>query len=279
MKKKLIFKNNNLITKYNVVLINNNNLLQALIEKEIKNKTILNKNIFLFLLLPYFFKMKKIKISLKELKELAKNPNKKSSILIQKEVLEQDVSLKLFSFLKKNKKFLLLSNTLSYLNFFKHKKKNFIKFKKILLNLNFFWFNIFNNPIIKSIINLFSRNGNTEKAELFLFNLAHEIKKEFNIHLITQLLVLINLNRPYIGIKEKKLGRRIISKPVELSLKMQFFLPIQWFFFHVKKAEKKNIACYNLLIDTQNKTGFIFSKIKELHEKAYFNRNYIYSKF
>lgn len=160
-----------------------------------------------------------------------------------------------------------------------YKKKKSCK-NEVQLHLNMYMYYIFNNPIIRYLINFFTKKGLKEKAELFFFSMILNIKKEYNIQFLNYLLSTIHKYRPLVGLTEQRMGRKLISKPVILKIRDQFVLPLKWLLFTVVKTRQKQIASslLEILNATNNNTGIIVSKVMELHEKAFKNRNYIYFK-
>lgn len=148
----------------------------------------------------------------------------------------------------------------------------------INLPINVYLYYFFMNPLIAYFISLFNKQGHKEQAEVYLYHLIIEFKNIHNINFITSLLNVIHITRPFVGVTTQQMGRRTVTRPVILSIKDQFILPIRWLFAHIKNQMVKSQALQNILTDTNNGTGVLVNKVKELHEKAYLNRNYIYFK-
>lgn len=133
---------------------------------------------------------------------------------------------------------------------------------------------LFKDIIVSKFINNMMYDGKKAVAEKILFKSFLLIKEKTNGNPLKVFHTAINNARPYIQIKNIRIGGATYKVPIELHEDRQLTVAIKWIIESARKRSEKTMVLQltNELLDIVKKQGNTIKKREELHKLGEANR-------
>lgn len=151
-------------------------------------------------------------------------------------------------------------------------------------NTNYLWHLIFQDPLTQKLINLITKKGKKEKAELMIYKIFFLINQKFG-HLEHPILILreaLENIKPIIKLDNLPFSRRAQSVPNIISLRNQLKLAFKWILHEVHSNKEIKPFYYKLylaLINAYFEQGYAFEQSILVQKLAYDQRAFMYKNY
>jgi len=151
-------------------------------------------------------------------------------------------------------------------------------------NNNYYWHLIFQDPLTQKLINLITKKGKKEKAELmiikifYLMNLTIGIN-EHPIYIIREAFQNV---KPIVKLDNLSFRRRSQSVPNVISLRNQLKLAFKWILHEVNSNKDTKPFYYKLylsLINAYLQKGYAYDQMIQVQKLAYDQRAFMYKNY
>lgn len=173
----------------------------------------------------------------------------------------------------------------TYLNFDKYKNLIYIYEKSnFFFNTNYLWHLIFQDPLTQKLINLITKKGKKEKAELIIYKVLFLMNMKFG-HIEHPIFILreaFENIKPLIKLDNLSYTRNAQNVPNVISLRNQLKLAFKWILhdvFNNKEIKPFYYKLYLSIINAYFEKGYAFEQMLQVQKLAYDQRAFMYKNY
>lgn len=133
---------------------------------------------------------------------------------------------------------------------------------------------LYNDLVLAKFINNMMYDGKKAVAEKIMYNVLYNIKLETGQHPLKIFHQAIENAKPYVQLKNIRIGGATYKVPVEIPLNRQLMVAIKWIIDSARTRPEKTMITQltNELLDLVKKQGNTIKKRDDLHKTAEANR-------